>query len=162
MRHLSVVLLVTLAVVLAGPSAQAAPPTIERFPVEDTFVDEESCDFPVDVHVTGFLVHIEWVDQDGNVRFIEAAPQLKLTLTNLDSGETITINVSGPLQVTQNADGGFTAVETGLWGRFENPKTGEPGLFQSAGRRVISVDAEGNVSDQFVGRVTDLCAELAA
>lgn len=155
-------LLVMLAVVLAGPSAQAAPPTIERFPIDDQFRDEDSCDFPVEVHTTGFIVHIEWVDQDGNVRFIEASPQLKLTLTNLDSGETITVNVSGPLQVTQNADGGFTAVETGLWGRTENPETGEPGLFQSAGRRVISVDAEGNVSDRFVGRVIDLCAELAA
>ena len=162
MRRLSVVLLVMLAVLLVGPSAQAAPPTIERIPVEDTFVDEESCDFPVEVHITGFIVHIEWVDEDGNIRFIEAAPQLKLTLTNQDTGETITVNVSGPLQVTQNADGGFTAVETGLWGRTENPETGEPGLFQSAGRRVISVDAEGNVSDQFVGRVIDLCGELAA
>ena len=53
-------------------------------------------------------------------------------------------------------------METGLWGRLENPKTGERGMFQSAGRRVISVDAEGNESDRFVGRVTDLCAELAA
>ena len=118
--------------------------------------------FPVQVHVTGFLVHIEWVAQDGDVRFVEASPQLKLILRNLDNGETITVNVSGPLHVTQNADGGFTAVETGLWGRLENPKTGERGLFQSAGRRVISVDAEGNESDRFVGQVTDLCAELAA
>ncbi len=72
------------------------------------------------------------------------------------------MNVSGPLHVVQNADGGFTAVETGLWGRLENPETGEPGLFQSAGGRVTSVDAEGNESDRSTGRVTDLCAEPAA
>jgi hypothetical protein len=162
MKRLSVVLLMTLATFVVAPSAQAAPPTIERFPVDAVFVDDESCGFPVEVHVTGFIVHIEWVDKEGNVRFIEASPQIKLASTNLDTGETITVNVSGPLHVTQNADGGFTAVETGLWGRLENPKTGEPGMFQSAGRRVISVDAEGNESDQFVGRVVDLCAELAA
>ena len=163
MKRRAVVFLVALAACLAAAStAQAAPPTIEQTPVDAQFVDEDSCAFRVGVHITGFAVHIQWVDQDGDIRFFEASPQLKLTLTNLDTGKTITVNISGPLQVTQIAGGGFTAVETGLWGRLDNPETGEPGMFQSAGRRVISVDGEGNAPDQFVGRVTDLCAELAA
>jgi hypothetical protein len=58
--------------------------------------------------------------------------------------------------------GASPRVETGLWARSENPKTGERGLFQSAGRRVITVDAEGNETVRFVGRVIDLCAQLAA
>jgi hypothetical protein len=163
MKRQAVMFLVTLVACLAAAAtAQAAPPIIERVPIDDQFRDEDSCAFPVQVHVTGFLVHIEWVAQDGDVRFVEASPQLKLTLTNLDTGGNHHGQRLWPLHVTQNADGGFTAVETGLWGRLENPKTGERGMFQSAGRRVISVDAEGNESDRFVGRVTDLCAELAA
>jgi hypothetical protein len=162
MRRPISVLLVTLAVLLVGPSAQAAQPTIERSPVDVTFATDEWCGFPIEAHITGFIVHIEWVDKNGNVRIFEAGPQIKWTLTNLDTGETITVNFSGPVHVDENADGGFTAVETGLWGHFTNPETGEPGLFQSAGRRVITVDAEGNESVQFVGRVTDLCAKLAA
>jgi hypothetical protein len=142
MKRQAAMFLVTLVACLAAAAAtaQAAPPIIERVPIDDQFRDEDSCAFPVQVHVTGFLVHIEWVAQDGDVRFVEASPQLKLTLTNLDTGGNHHGQRLWALHVTQNADGGFTAVETGLWGRLENPKTGERGMFQSAGRRVISVD----------------------
>jgi hypothetical protein len=159
MKRLSVVLLVTLAVLLAAPSAQAAQPTVERFPINVQFVDE-TCGFPVETTITGSVVAITF--EEGGVLYIEADPRLKLTLTNLDTGETITANVSGPVHVFAAAAGGLTVLETGLWARFENPKTGEQGLFQSAGLLRITVDAEGNESFQFVGRVTDLCAELAA
>ena len=87
MKRQAVMFLVTLVACLAAAAtAQAAPPIIERVPIDDQFRDEDSCAFPVQVHVTGFLVHIEWVAQNGDVRFVEASPQLKLTLTNLDTG----------------------------------------------------------------------------
>jgi hypothetical protein len=160
MKRLSVLLLVTLAVLLVAPSAQAAQPTVERFPVNDQFIDDETCGFPVETTITGSVVAITF--EEGGVLYIEADPRLKLTLTNLDTGETITANISGPVHVFATADGGLAVLETGLWARFENPETGEPGLFQSAGLLRVTVDAEGNESFQFVGRVTDLCAELAA
>ena len=162
MKRVSVVSLVTLAVLLVAPSAQAAQPTVERFPVNDRFIDDETCGFPVETTITGSVVAITF--EEGRVLYIEADPQLKLTLTNLDTGETITANISGPVHVFATADGGVTVLETGLWARFENPETGESGLFQTAGLLRITVDAEGNESFQFVGRVTDLdvCAQLAA
>ena len=163
MKRLSVVSLVTLAVLLVAPSAQAAQPTVERFPINDQFIDDETCGFPVETTITGSVVAITF--EEGRVLYIEADPQLKLTLTNLDTGETITANISGPTHVFATADEGLTVLQTGLWARFENPETGEQGLFQSAGLLRITVDAEGNVeSVQFVGRVTDLdvCAQLAA
>ena len=166
MKRLTVVLLVTLAVLLAAPSAQAAQPTVERFPVNDQGIDEETCGFPIETTITGSVVAISWfeegADQDGRVLYIAADPQLKLTMTNLDTGETITLNISGPVHVNATADGGVVVLETGLWARGENPETGESGLFQTAGLLRITIDAEGNESFQFVGRVTDLCAELAA
>jgi hypothetical protein len=161
MKRLSVVLLVTLAVLLAAPSAQAAQPTIQRFPINVQFVDE-ICGFPVETTITGFAVVIEWADADGRPLYFEVDPRLTLTATNLDTGETITLNISGPVHVNATADGGLVVLETGLWGRGENPETGEPGAFHTAGLLRITVDAEGNESAQFVGRVTDLCAELAA
>ena len=53
-------------------------------------------------------------------------------------------------------------VGTGTWGFSNHPQTGEPGIFQVAGRWMFSIDAQGNESFHFVGRVRDLCAELAA
>jgi hypothetical protein len=163
MKHRVVVLLVTLAaLVAAAPSALAAPPTHEREPIDATFTDEASCDFPVEIHLTGFVVRIEWVNEDGSVRRIEAFPQGKATLTNLDTKESITLNAAGSLHVTENPDGSFTLVGTGNWLFNSHPETGEAGLFQVSGHWVASVDAEGNEDLRFAGHVRDLCAELAA
>jgi hypothetical protein len=161
MRRLFVVVLVTVAALMAGPSALAAPPFHERVPVDDVFVGE-SCGFPVEVHITGFAVIIEREGKDGSFHFIVAQPQIKATLTNLDTGEAITVNIAGPTHVTESPDGSFTFVGTGTWLRSTNPETGEPGLFQSAGRFGVTVDAEGNETFFEVGRFVDLCPRLAA
>jgi hypothetical protein len=96
MKRLAVVLLLTLlALVAAAPSALAAKPTHERTPVDDVFIDT-SCGFPVEIHTTGFVLAIEWVDEDGSLRRFEAYPQLKATHTNLATGRSIKVNISGP------------------------------------------------------------------
>jgi hypothetical protein len=160
MKRLAVVFLATLAaLVAAAPSAQAAPPTHERVPVDETVIDE-SCGFRVQTHVTGFVVTIEWVDEQGTRRF-EAFPQDRATHTNLSTGESITVNTAGPEHTTESPDGSLTVVGTGTWGFGNHPETGEQGIFQVAGRWVFSIDAQGNESFHFVGRVRDLCAELA-
>jgi hypothetical protein len=162
MKRLAVVLLVTLAaLVAAAPSAQAAPPTHEREFVDRTFTEGELCGFLVEIHQTGFVIRIEWVDEDGNVRRIEAFPQGKATFTNPETGESITVNAAGPAHLIENPNGSLTVVGTGNWGFDINPETDEPGWFQVSGRWVFSVDAEGNEDFHFVGRVRDLCAELA-
>ena len=117
---------------------------------------------PVQGQATGFTRPSSGSTRTGPPADSRGESQAKLTLTNLDTGETITVSAAGPLHVTQNADGGFTVVETGLWGfRLENPKTAS-GACSRARVAASSVDAEGNETDRFVGRVTDLCAELAA
>jgi hypothetical protein len=160
MKRLAVVLLVTLAALVAAPSAQAAPPTHERVPIDETFTDE-SCGFPVQVQLTGFMLVIEWVDEDGTTRRFEAFPQARATLTNLSTGESITVNTAGSTHITENPDGSLTVVGTGNWGFPSHPETGEPGFFLLSGRWVFSLDAQNNESFHFVGRVRDLCVELA-
>ena len=163
MKRLTVVFLVTLAaLVAAAPSAQAAPPTHEQVPIDDE-VGDESCGFPVQVHVTGFMLVIEWVDEDGTTRRFEGFPQARLTKTKLRTGKSITVNTAGSFHLTENPDGSLTAAGTGNWGFPFDLETGEPGfLLLYSGRWVFSVDAQGNESFDFVGRVRDLCAELAA
>jgi hypothetical protein len=160
-RRIVVLLLTLLALVMAAPSAQAAPPTHERMPADFDGVDE-TCGFPVEIHQTGFVIAIEWVDEDGSLRRIEAYPQLKATFTNPATGESITVNIAGPAHITESPDGSFTLVGTGNWGWGNHPQTGEPGIFLLSGRFVFSVDAQGNESFRSVGRFVDLCAELAA
>jgi len=160
-RRMIVLLLTLLALVVAAPSAQAAPPTHERIPADFDGIDE-SCGFPVEIHQTGFVVAIQWVSQDGSSHRIEAYPQVKATLTNPATEESITLNIAGPGQFTDNPDTSFTLVGTGNWLWGNHPDTGEPGLFLLSGRFVLSVDAQGNESFRSVGRFIDLCAELAA
>jgi hypothetical protein len=163
MKRLTVVLLLTLAAyVAATSSAQAAPPTHERVPVDETFIDE-SCGFRVQGQASGVMLVIEWVDEDGTTRRFEGFPQARLTLTNLSTGKSITVNTAGSFHLTENSDGSLTAAGTGNWGFPFDLETGEPGFFLLySGRWVFSIDAQGNESFRFVGRVRDLCAELAA
>jgi hypothetical protein len=163
MKRLAVVFLATLAALVAAvPSAQAAPPTHDLVPINETFTDNEACDFPVQGHVTGFMLIIEWVDEDGTTRRFEGFPQAKLTLTNLTTGKSITANTAGSFHLTENPDGSLTAAGTGNWGFPFDLETGEPGFLLYSGRWVFSIDAQGNESFRFDGRVRDLCTELAA
>jgi hypothetical protein len=159
-RRIVVLLLTLLALVMAAPSAQAAPPTHERMPADFDDIDD-TCGFPVEIHQTGFVIAIQWVDEDGSLRRIEAYPQLKATFTNPATGESITVNIAGPAHITESPDGSFTLVGTGNWIWGNHPQTGEPGIFLLSGRFVFSVDAQGNESFRSVGRFVDLCAELA-
>ena len=163
MKRLAVVFVATLAALVATAlSAQAAPPTHERVPIDETPFIDESCGFRVQVQLTGFMLVIEWVDEEGTTRRFEASPQARATFTNLSTGESVTFNTSGSAHITENPDGSFTAVGTGNWGFPVDPETGEPGLVVLSGRWMFSIDAQGNESFHFVGRVRELCAELAA
>jgi hypothetical protein len=78
------------------------------------------------------------------------------------TGESITTNSAGPFHSTQGADGSFRLVGTGNQPWLSNPVTGDPGIFLSSGRYVISFDAQGNGSFSPVGYIVNLCGELAA
>jgi hypothetical protein len=95
-------------------------------------------------------------------RSTAAFPQARNTFTNLDTGTTITVNVSGPGEFTDFPDTSFTLVGRGLWIWGSHPETGELGLFQTAGRFILSVDRLGNEAFQIVGTITDLCSQLVA
>ena len=162
MKRLAVALALALPMlVLAAPSALAAKPTHQREPIDDTFVDD-SCGPSVQIHTTGLVDIIRWVDADGTIREISTFPQNRTTFVNLDTGTTISVNTAGPGQFTERADGSVTFVGTGTYWWVNHPQTDDPGLFWTAGRFVFSVDAAGNLSFQIVGKITDLCSQLTA
>lgn len=160
-RKVVVVAVVGLFAALIVPAAIAGQPTIQRIPFEDHFVSP-SCGFPVQGDATGTVVDISYTDALGNFHEFQAAPQAKLTLTNLVTGKTIVVNNSGPGDVTFGADGSFTQVGTGLWGWARvNPVTLAPGIFLTQGRFVLSFSASGVRTFTLTGTTIDLCARLA-
>jgi hypothetical protein len=162
MKRLAVALALTLPMlVAAAPSALAAKPTHERRPVDPTPFTDTSCGFPVQIQSVGYIDTTQWVDASGTIRTFQTFPQAKNILTNLDTGTTITVNVAGPLQITETPDTfKIVGVGTSFW--FTHPVTDEPGLFQGAGRFVFFIDAAGNASFQIVGQIKSLCPRLAA
>ncbi len=158
MRRVAAGVLCTVLVLFVGPAASANKPAIQRTPVDDEFVDD-SCGFDVDVHTTGFVVDILWTAADGSVRDFQAFPQGNQVITNVETGTSITVNISGPAHVAVTAGGTATLVGTGNWSWGGNPLTGEDGIFLTRGRFVMSLNT-GLVTD-FTGDLVGLCSRLA-
>jgi hypothetical protein len=92
---------------------------------------------------------------------------LKVQLTNLSSGETLDLNVSGPGKNIANSDGTTTTqIMTGPWLLGLPPGVlpdFTPRLFYSKGRVVAqAITATGEwTSLSIQGNVTDICAALS-
>ena len=137
------------ALVLAAP-AGATRPFIERqVQGPDTL---EACSFPVLIQPTAPDVLNFFIFSDGEI--FGAGPFVG-TATNLDTGKTVKINLSGSFSVVEHSDGTVTITSDGsvlssLFGTI------------SSGHDVIELDANGDVtSSTFDGSEVDLCAELA-
>jgi hypothetical protein len=137
------------ALTLAG-TAGATKPFMERdVQGPDTL---EACSFPVLIQPTAPDVSNFFIFSDGKI--LGSGPFVG-TATNLDTGKTIKINLSGSFSVVEHSDGTVTitshgAVLSSLFGTIIH------------GRTVIQLDANGDViSSTTDGTVEDLCAELA-
>ena len=89
----------------------------------------------------------------------DASPLSTATLTNLDTGTSITVSLAGPGHTTFGADGSVTLVGTGPTLFFL--LQGNPGITLLNGRSVLTIDSQGNLTFSSVGGTRDLCAELA-
>ena len=151
MKHLAgVIAALTLgALVLAGTAA-ATKPFKER-QVQGPFT-LEACSFPVFIQPTAPDVFNFFVFSDGKI--FGSGPFVG-TATDLDTGKTVKINLSGSFSVVQHSDGTVTITSNG-----SVLSTMFGAIF--SGHSVIQLDANGNVtSSTFDGTEEDLCAELA-
>ena len=156
MKHLLVVSLFALASLALVPSALSERPTILRFPIDATILDDVDCGFPVQIDVVGTDLEII----SGN-RVFDAFPQSRATLTNLVTKKAITVSLAGPAHTSLGADGSVTSVGTGPT-LFALMFQGRPGITLHNGRFVLTIDSQGNQTFASVGNTRDLCAELAA
>jgi hypothetical protein len=139
------------ALVLAG-TAGATGPVMER-QVQGPFTlgAGEPCSFPVLIQPTAPDVLNFFIFSDGEL--FGAGPFVG-TATNLDTGKTIKINLSGSFSVVEHSDGAVTVTSNGtvlssLFGLITH------------GHVVIEIDANGDVTSTTNGTQEDLCAELA-
>ena len=150
----------------AGP-ALARGPQWELLPAEPFTLPADFCGFPI-----GF----SWPQRNEYGKILKAADGSmiflitgvdKITATNLNTGKSITSNLSGPAKVTTFADGSGTFEGTGLQGFVFSPadaqRFGVPTVGATAGLHTESFDADGNVTSfSLQGRVVvDTCAALS-
>jgi len=81
-------------------------------------------------------------------------------LTNIASGKSITVNISGPGQLTFHADGSLTVESFDRSSNFRNVEDG--GLFLFSGRLVLEIAPNGAATfASMSGHEEDLCAALS-
>jgi hypothetical protein len=140
------------ALVLAGTAGATKPYMERQVQGPFTLVAGETCSFPVLIQPTAPDVLNFFVFSDGEV--FGAGPFVG-TATNLDTGKTVKINLSGSFSVVEHSDGTVTVTSNGsvLSTRF--------GVIVH-GHTVIQLDANGDVTSSTTnGTQEDLCAELA-
>src|SRR5512132_3179094 len=109
--HRGLLLLPTVLICLAlAPAASASKPTREINPSQDDVVITDQCAFPVLGHIDGVEIIKTWFDDAGNpVKQIVTFPGNKLTLTNLDSGKSLTVMGTGSSQLRAEPGGSVSA-----------------------------------------------------
>jgi hypothetical protein len=89
---------------------------------------------------------------------------LVFRFTNLTTGKSLDLNISGPGKATFHADGSMTQDATGVWYWLFPRGTNLPGsltLFLSRGRLVVETSPTGQRSIlSQVGQLEDLCGML--
>jgi hypothetical protein len=150
-RLFGVTAALVLAVLALAGTAGATKPYMERDVIgPDTL--SGTCSFPVFFQPTAPDVQNFFIFSDGKI--FGSGPFVG-TATNLDTGKTVMINLSGSFSVVENSDGTTTITSNGfvlstLFGTV------------FSGHGVLVLDASGTViSRTFNGTEYDLCAELA-
>jgi hypothetical protein len=86
--------------------------------------------------------------------------RLVVRFTNVDTGKSVTENISGPIRFIFHADGSATAEFLGRSGNLALPTNGESFLF--SGRLVIEFAPNGAATVvSMSGHEEDLCAALS-
>jgi len=154
---------VTLAALVMAPTAAADKPTRVVYPSPADFVIDDECTFPVLVHTPpGTEVYTFFDQKHGSIFKIFGAGGGKQTLTNMNTGASVTVTEAGSLNITNRSDGSGFFHETGRsLSVVGSPLTGEPGIFVQNGDFLATWDAAGETSFKLTGSLVDLCSELA-
>ena len=114
MRRGLLLLSTVLVALVVVPAASANKPMREVIPAPDDKVITGQCAFPVLGHIEGSEIDTTFTDKAGNpVKLIGVFPGNTLTLTNLDTGKSITVGATGSFQLRVEPDGSGSGMVTG-------------------------------------------------
>jgi hypothetical protein len=164
-RFLSVLALLAVAALGVAAGATADPPQKVPVPPTGDFTLGGVCPFDIGVHTLAQNNHTRLYANG----VFAGEGLLKLELTNLRSGTTLDVNVSGPGRFIPNADGTTTVRVEGRNLVFFFPDQLSPGapgaLFLTNGLTTELADSATGVpvpgSFTTTGSLTDMCAALA-
>ena len=157
-----------IALIIATTGAAQAEGNAHRVPVHNTPIDlpADICGFPIHL---GVVYDREWVEQtdnpDGSTTMRVAGPLIN-SLTNMNTGATITYDNGGPGTLTRYPDGHVTFDFRGhsmAWIRAEHQaRLAKPALRLTVGHVVGTQDTSGNIVElSSTGRTVDGCALLS-
>lgn len=163
MRRGLLLLSTALCALAVVPAATADKPAREIVPAPGDLIISDQCAFPVLGHIDGGEIDTTFFDKAGDpARLHGVFPGQTLTVTNLDSGKSITVVNAGSFTLRAEHDGSLRVSITGH-GPIPNDLTGEPGLwYLNGGQVLVALDAEENVTSvRVTGNLVDLCGQLA-
>jgi hypothetical protein len=142
-----------LVLALAGPAAAAKPERV-AVPAED-FVISGFCHFDVLVETLhSKTFNTTFFDRDGNVTRDLGTGRLVVRMTNVDTGRSIELNISGPGRFV-DGPAGLTVDTHGNWMLFIDGQ-----LFTLSGHGEFFVTATSETIVSRHGHITDLCPIL--
>jgi hypothetical protein len=152
-RSLKALVATIVVALVAVTGASGAKPIREPLLLEG-FELTNVCPFPVFIDITANNEFVTVFD-DGR---LHVTGKLFVTVTNMDSGDSLELNISGPAVITPESQRSFGR---SLYFFFPEDVDG-PGLILTTGR-VDIIQAEDGSIDEFTvrGRTVDVCAELA-
>jgi hypothetical protein len=151
-------LALTAALLAPGGAATGAPPG----PADstDTKAAGEACAFPIRVDTTGKTAFID-LPHNHHFTAIQTAPGQRITVTNLDTGKSVTINTTGAFRFVRSSGGADVIQAGGKNFLYGVPSVGATALATTgpieitvANNNIASMDLSG-------ARVRDICQELA-
>ena len=167
-RTVKLTLLTLLMLLVSHVQTAAADQPIREPLSPSAFTISGACSFDVGLEdLVNREIVTTFFDKDGNATMQIVTGTLKSRLTNLSTGESLDVNISGPGRTVINPDGSATLTGTGRWLWILLPDFTPPGvqtgLFLISGQQKAVFDAAGNLTEFTVvgGQVIDLCAELS-
>ena len=162
-RRLLLIVLITLLNLSLFTSAFAAKPEFITFQVDDTFVTGECDGFSIIEHVEGRIKVSAHFDKDGNFAMQVVRVHLRHTLSNSETGVSLTTPDVGIDKVTVHKDGSTTVAIIGVVARIVIP--GQGLVFARIGRVVIDDNTgeaifEAGQQDDFANLIPVLCSAL--
>jgi hypothetical protein len=164
MRRLTFVVAAALVCAIAAPVSAAGPIHVKLEP-NPSFVVTGACVFAYEL--TELRVHgnlLDFVDNAGQFRKTIIAGNFVVKVTNLETDNAITLNISGQFIFTPNPDGSLRLAAHGRNLFFTIDP--EPFTVFHRGRAVLTVTPSGDmlglVFNEVSGQSLDICQALGA